>query len=189
MLKKIPYQRAQDIFPLYAPNEAFLKLATKEISPLALIESAMAQALYSDTIIFLAHALPLREGIWWAACCASARSDWNEQEADAIRAAKAWVHTPDENTRIHAGKMADIAGLKTGAGWAAQAAFWSGGSMIRPEDPVVAPPPYLYAQGVAGSVNLTAVLPDGQNATEQYEQFVKIALHLAQGGNGQIEEK
>lgn len=184
MFKKIPYKRADEILHLYSPEAAFTLLAAQHLSPSSLIDAAIAEELFSDIITFLAHALPIREAIWWSACCASTRNDWNEPEQDAIRAAKAWVHMPDEITRRHAAEMATLAELKTGAGWAAQAAFWSGGSMTKPKDPVVPPPPYLYAQAVAGSVNLTALLPNGDNAKQQYLHFISIGINIAHGGNG-----
>lgn len=186
MLKKIPYQDPQNILRLYSPSEPFLLLATQNILPSALIELAMSHALFSDTVIFLAHGLPIREAIWWATCCASTIDDWDEKQNDAIRAAKAWSHAPDESTRRHAGAMATIAGLESGAGWAAQAAFWSGGSMIKPEDPIVPPPPHLYAQAVAGSVNLCAVLPPGKKPEARYMDFINMGLDIARGGNGKI---
>ncbi len=83
---------------------------------------------------------PVRESIWWSVTCAASLHHWKEDEANSIRAAKAWVYTPDETSRRFAEQMAEKAGLGTGAGWAAQAAFWSGGSMIKPEDPAVPPP-------------------------------------------------
>jgi hypothetical protein len=43
----------------------------------------------------------------------------------------------------------------------------------------------LYAQAVAGSINLSAVLPDGEEAKERYQQFVEMGLNIASGGNGQ----
>ncbi len=184
ILKKIPYTYAEDVLNLYSPEKPILQLLHKDMTPFELIQAAMKEALFSDCMFFLAHALPLREAIWWAACCASENKTWNKEELDAISATKAWVNTPEENTRIHAGKMANAAQLETGAGWAAQAAFWSGGSMLRPEDPVVPPPLYLYAKGVAGSVNLSAVLPIEENAVEKYNAFVDIALDIANGGNG-----
>lgn len=82
--------------------------------------------------------------------------------------------------------MALKAGLDSGAGWAAQSAFWSGGSITRPSDPIVPPPQYLYAQAVAGCINLSAVLPEGQLAIERYQHFIDIGLDIAKGGNGDI---
>ncbi|MPY22321.1 Twin-arginine translocation pathway signal [Shewanella psychropiezotolerans] len=185
-LLKIPYQSAQDILDLYTPEVSFSQLANKKMLPLELIEIAFENELYAEAVMYLAHALPLRETIWWAYCCAHSRDDWNEAEANAIRAAKAWVHIPDEASRRFAEAMANKSGLESGAGWAAQAAFWSGGSITQPDDPIVPPPPYLYAQAAAGCISLTAILPDGSKAKKRYRQFIDIALHIAKGGNGQI---
>ncbi|USD50798.1 Twin-arginine translocation pathway signal [Vibrio sp. SCSIO 43153] len=185
MLIKVPHQSAQDILSVYEPNAAFAELADANTTPVDLISVAMEEELFADAVTFLAHALPVRESIWWSVTCAASLQHWKEDEANAIRAAKAWVYTPDETSRRFAEQMAEKAGLETGAGWAAQAAFWSGGSMIKPEDPAVPPPPYLYAQAVAGSINLSAVLPDGEEAKERYQQFVEMGLNIASGGNGQ----
>jgi len=185
-LLKVPYQNAQQILALYEANSDFVQLATSSMSPFELLQLALDQELYGDAVTFLAHGLPIRESVWWASCCASQRHDWNELELDAVRAAKAWVHTPDETSRRFAEQMAEQASLDTGAGWAAQAAFWSGGSMTSPSDPIVPPPPYLYAQAVAGSINLTAVLPDGEQAKQRYQAFFDIGFDIAKGGNGEV---
>ncbi|KDM90329.1 DUF6931 family protein [Photobacterium galatheae] len=186
-LRKIPYQSAKDIVAFYSPTPPFSQLAAENTSPRELIGMAMAQEMFADAVTFLAHALPVRESVWWAACCAATRTDWNEDEANAVRAAKAWVHTPDETSRRHAEQMAELAGLESGAGWAAQSAFWSGGSMTKPNDPVMPPPPYLYAQAVAGCINLSAVLPDGEAAKQRYRDFIDMGLNIAAGGNGEHE--
>ncbi|MGF1717836.1 DUF6931 family protein [Photobacterium chitinilyticum] len=183
---KIPHQSAKDILSCYEASDEILELVEQYIEPAALIDAAIKAEFFSDTAIFIAHALPVREAVWWACCCADQRNDWSPDEANAIRAAKAWVHTPDETSRRFAEQMAEQAQLQTGAGWVAQAAFWSGGSMIAAGEPVVPPPEYLYSHAVAGAVNLCAVLPDGLSAKSRYAQYFKIGLHIAQGGNGQI---
>ncbi|MGR6862755.1 DUF6931 family protein [Aliivibrio salmonicida] len=185
MLIKVPHKSAQDILSVYEPNATFANLADASTTPIDLILVAVEQELFADAVTFLAHALPIRESIWWGVTCAVSLQHWSEDEDNAIRATKAWVYIPDEINRRFAEKMAGKAGLETGAGWAAQAAFWSGGSMIKPEDPVVPPPPYLYAQAVAGCINLSAVLPDGEGAKEHYQRFIEMGLNIASGGNGQ----
>ena len=185
---KIPQHNAADIIALYEASDEFIELSQQYNSPASLIDNAIKQQLFSDVVIFIAHALPVREAIWWACCCATQQKDWNEDEANAIRAAKAWVHAPDETTRRMAEQMAIKAELQTGAGWVAQAAFWSGGSMIAVGEPVIPPPEYLYSHAVAGAVNLSAVLPDGQEALPRYDSYLKIGLNIAQGGNGQTGE-
>ncbi len=183
-LIKIPHSNAQDILSCYQPNAPILDLLDDTMSPQQMIEKAIEAELFSDTALFIAHGLPIREAIWWATQCAGTRNDWSEDEINAISAAKAWVQTPDETNRRHAEEMAKVSTLETGAGWSAQAAFWSGGSMTSPKDPIVPPPPYIYAQAVAGCVNLCAVLPDGADAKDRYQHYFKIAMDIACGGNG-----
>lgn len=169
---------------LYRADPQFHSLADENTSPYEFINQAIERELFSDIVIFLAHALPVRESVWWAVTCASTRDDWNDAEQKAISAASDWVYTPDEASRRHAERMAKIAQLGSGAGWAAQAAFWSAGSMTNPGDPVVLPPQFLYAQAVAGSVNLSAILPTGELALSRYHTFLTLGLDIAQGGTG-----
>ncbi|CZF78297.1 hypothetical protein GCE9029_00754 [Grimontia celer] len=183
---KIPQVFADDILKLYQPQDGILPLIEPGLTPQQLLERAVNAGQFADAVIFLAHALPVRESIWWGCCCAGLRSDWSEQEQDAIRSAKAWVHTPDETSRRYAEQAANTATLQNGAGWIAQAVFWSGGSMTGPTDPVVPPPEYLYAQAVGGSINLTAILPDGAEAENRYRQFIEMGINIAHGGNGNI---
>lgn len=184
---KIPHQFAKDIMALYEPTAEAQEVLGDNMSPYDWLEQAVNSELYSDAVTFIAHGLPIRESIWWACNCASSRDDWSTEENDAINAAKAWVYTPDETSRRYAEEMAKIAKLDTGAGWAAQAAFWSGGSMTSPTDPIVPPPANLYAQAVAGCINLSAVLPDGAHAVERYKHYIEMGSDIANGGNGEQE--
>ncbi|MCX9004613.1 hypothetical protein NLN86_23645 [Citrobacter portucalensis] len=186
---KIPYTLPQDIFKLYDANTNIHMLAGESTTPHELINMALSREYYSDAVTFLAHALPVRESVWWATMCAITRSDWNTTEMKAISAARAWVYAPNETARRYAEKLAKDAQLHSGAGWVAQAVFWSSGSMTAPEDPSVSPPQFLYAHAVAGSINLSAVLPDGEHAIPRYKNFLKIGLNIAHGGNGSLSGK
>ncbi len=73
------------------------------------------QELLPDAVTYLVHALPVRESVWWATCCASAKLDWNSVENEAIQSAKAWVHVPDETNSRQAGNSAIKAGLDASA--------------------------------------------------------------------------
>ncbi|RLV61234.1 Twin-arginine translocation pathway signal [Parashewanella curva] len=187
-LLKIPYDTPQKLFSIYQPNADYILFSEPFPTPYELIQNSRTNENFSHVITFLAHGLPIREAVWWAVCCASKRTDWNESELNAIQSARAWVHAPDEANRRYAEDMAKKAGLESGAGWAAQSAFWSGGSMIDPDSPEVLPPAYLYAQAVSGCITLTAVLPYGENAEQRYNEFIDIGLNIAMGGNGKVEK-
>ncbi len=186
-LIKIPYEKACQVTDIYEAETDFLSTAVQDdFTPYDSIKVGLDNELFSDTVTFIAHGLPIREAVWWAVCCTKHRTDWNIPEKQAIDAAEAWVFKPDESYRRLAEKAVDTAGLDTGAGWAAQAAFWSGGSMLAVDAPIIPPPPNLYAQAVAGCINLSAVYPDGENAKSNYLTFIEIGLKIAQGGNGSL---
>lgn len=183
-LIKIPYQHIREILTKFNPKPELLEIAEEYSSPLAFINQLRHLEHYSDLVIFLAHALPLRESIWWACCCGRLNLNWTEKEQVALQMAEMWVRHGDDKYRQLAGNAASESGLETGAGWVAQAAFWSGGSMLDHTQPPVVPPAFLYAQAVAGAVNLIAALSDIEANNDIYIKAIDIALDIAKGGNG-----
>ncbi|CAA0113999.1 Uncharacterised protein [BD1-7 clade bacterium] len=183
-LLKIPQNLASDICAHYDQSDETKALLTPDLTPVKLINALIDDEQWQELVLFIAHSLPVREAVWWACCCLSLRDDWSPAEVDAIQAAKAWVNLPDETSRRYCETVAEIADLQTAPGWAAQAAFWSGGSMIAADQPSVAPPAFLYAHAVAGAVNLCAVLPDGLEAAKRYPSYIRIGLDIAAGGAG-----
>lgn len=180
---KIPHQYAQDILKLFEPSEELSEQLEENMAPAALINKLHEAKLYNDLVIFISHAIPVREAIWWGCCCL-ADQQWNQIETDALRAAQAWVKSPDETTRRHAEQTALKAQFQTAPGWIAQASFWSGGSITPPGQPATMPPSHLYAHAVAGAINLAALLPDGSEADKRYTKYIKSGLDIASGGNG-----
>ena len=141
---------------------------------------------FPAALAMLAHALPKREAVWWG-CIAVRRAnppDPNSAADTALSAAEAWVYHPDEQSRQPIGEAATKAGLNTPAGWAAMAAFWSGGSLAPPDSPVVPPQDDLTAKAVAGATTLAAIDDDQQRAAGKSIAFIKIALDIALGGDG-----
>ena len=134
----------------------------------------------------LAHALPKREAVWWA--CVVARTQVLERTRPeitaALEAAEAWVYTPDEQTRRAAMARAQATQFDHPGVWAAVAAFWSGGSMVAENLPAVPPAEHLTAVAVTGAVQLSAVIPDPQQAPERLRVFLAQAVDIANGGNG-----
>lgn len=71
----------------------------------------------SNAVRFLAHALPPREGVWWACICLRlAAPRYLPPEEDALRALTRWVLDPGEPTRQAVQKAGDGADLATPAG-------------------------------------------------------------------------
>jgi hypothetical protein len=141
----------------------------------------------ADAARFMAHALPKREAVWWACMCARATApEPPPQDAEAVAAAEAWVRKPEEELRRAAMAKAEAAGFRSPEAWAAVGAFWSGGSMAPPGQPVVPPAEHLTGVAVAGAVSLAAVRREPEKAEATLRRFVDSGLDIAAGGPGRI---
>ena len=189
MLLKIPYERAEQLLCIYQQEDDDQESDArfdKSLSPEAYIQLLIDAKEMMMACDFFAHAMPVREAVWWAYCCAVRRDDWSNKDYQALNDVSVWVKKNDELSRRAAEKSAKATDLQTGAGWAAQAAFWSGGSICPPDVPFTAPPPYMYAKAVAASVKLTASLPDGKKTDKYYPLFMNIGFNIARGGAGDV---
>jgi hypothetical protein len=135
---------------------------------------------FADAVRFVAHALPTREGIWWAWVCARRAS--GAEPPPAIRAAldatERWVTQPTDENRRLAMRMAEEAGLDTPAGCAALAVFFSGGSIAPPESPPVPAPEFVSAKAIAGAVIAAAVTTEPEKAPEKFRAFIAQGMEV-----------
>lgn len=185
-MKKILANHASDIFSNYDVNPDVINLNLDDYSPAEFIKRLQEDGFYSDAVVFLSHALPRREAVWWACLCARKATkilaDKNDQLA--LKAAEEWVIKPTEENRRNAEKLAEMTNYKTPSGWAATAAFWSGSSITKENETPVPPPAYLYAHAVAGAVNMTASFINGDDINKTYHELLNHGLSIADGGNG-----
>ncbi|MDC5707759.1 hypothetical protein OPW41_17770 [Vibrio europaeus] len=184
--KKIPYQTCGQILPRYTASDEAKELLDEELSVEQTIQLLQQNQLNNDLVQFLAHALPVREAIWWASLCIQLRIDvWNSTQTQCIQTAQQWVQAPAEDLRRKAELLSNRLELNCGPSWLAQAIFWNGsGSIVAPDLPAVLPDPFLYAKAVAGSINHAAALPNWKGSEEYYTQSLSYALDIANGGNG-----
>ena len=186
MYKKIPYQSSSQIIPRFQASEEAKECINDELPIDQVIVSLQKSELYNDLVQFLAHALPVRESIWWALCCLYSRNDvWNETQKMALDTTKHWALSPSEELRRKSELLANRLKLNCGPSWVSQAVFWNGsGSIVAPDLPTVLPDPYLYAKAVSGAINHAAALPVWDQTSSYYENAVIAAIDIAQGGNG-----
>jgi hypothetical protein len=155
-------------------GEEAMALMKPEMHPLDFIAKMMEKRLYPDAVRFVAHALPKREGVWWA--WMSARRVAGENPPPKIKAAleatEKWIAQPTDENRRAAKAAADTAKLGTAAGCAGLAAFFAGDSLGPADVPAVAPGPYLTAKAVAGAVNFAALTGDPHQSPEKFNSFV-----------------
>ncbi|MCK6265167.1 hypothetical protein KP803_17970 [Vibrio sp. ZSDE26] len=182
--KKIPYQVGMQVIGRFKPSEETLSLITEDSSINESIEILNANEQYFDLCQFFAHALPVREAIWWAALCLEQRKeDWNPTQIQCIETAKSWAQTPSEELRRKAELFATRLNVNCGPSWLAQAVFWNGsGSIVAPDLPQVMPDALLYSKAVAGSINHAAALPEWEHTHRYYHYAIETATNIAKGG-------
>jgi len=187
-MKKVHQKLASEIYEHIDLEKDAEALIDASYSPAQYLEALMNDKQYYSAVIFLAHALPKREAVWWACLCSKSviTADTKKDDVDALKAAEQWVYNPNEENRRLAEKLALKTEFVSPPSWAAMGAFWSGGSVTGIDDPPVPPAPYLYAHAVAGAVNLAATIDHKSDAENTYQQFLTQGIDIANGGNGEV---
>lgn len=157
-----------------------------ELTPPQFLNQLLASNDLDGAVKFMAFALPHREAVWWACCCARLELNGGESEANlaALQAAEAWVRLPNDPNRRAAYARAQATDFKCPAAWAAMAAFWSAGSMSPVDQPEVPAPAFLRGVAVSGAVALAAVQFEPLRADEKRERYLAAAIDIANGGTG-----
>ena len=153
-----------------------------------MLDRLVASGFLAEATRLIAHALPKREAVWWACMCAehTARPASDKPEGKAIAAAEHWVRAQTDEARRAAFATAQETGFDTPGAWAAVAAFWSGGSMAPPGQPVVPPAAHLTGTAVAGAVALAAVRPHPGRRDARLRRFIDSGRDIAAGGPGRL---
>lgn len=189
-LKKITAMAAGDIARQAKLSEKAEALLTGGAAPAAYLGALMEAGLDADAVRFLAFALPKREAVWWA--CLAARdalaTDNRPEVAACLAAAEAWVYRPDDEKRRQMLPLAEAIGFETPAGYAALAAYWSGGSIAPPDAPEVPPDPSLTPTMAGAAVLVAATKPDPVKAPAKHKLAIVRAVDIANGGNGRLQQ-
>ena len=185
---KVAAVNAGELMVHFELGDKAVEVLHPELNPQGGVQVLMAAGCYFEAIKLLAHGLPKREAVWWA--CLAARQlqthETDELNISALIAAEAWAKKPSEENRQRCKELARKTKYETPASWAATAASWSTGSLAEPGEPEVAPPEFLYAHAVAGSVTLAGGMLNVDDPTEGMKHFIEQGINLAEGGNGLI---
>jgi hypothetical protein len=143
-------------------------LLRDDLTPPQFLHVLIERRLFRDATQFLSHALPKREGVWWALLCARERAGPSPPPAtaDALRAAETWVRDPSEENRL----AAKPAGYATPAECTAGAAFCSGEGR-------------QPARSVAGAVMTAAMHDSPEKAPERLQAFLARGIEVATGAS------
>ena len=165
--------------------QAALRGCPDVASALSRLEAAGFTA---EALRLLAHALPAREGVWWACMCASSTAprDLGADDRLARETAELWARQPSDELRHLAMSHAEAGGCTTAEAWAAIAAFWSGESIGRAGHPVVTPVPGQGNGAVGAAVTLAGVRGDGKRHGARLKRMLDSGREIASGGTGRL---
>jgi hypothetical protein len=156
-----------------------LALLREDSTPETFVDALEKQELYEDAVNFWAHKLAADAGVKWAlACIRELESpEQKARKSASLEAADRWVLAPGDATRWAAKDAADKSTETAPADILAIGIFLSGGSIASPQSPAVEPPPYSAQKLISGSVRVTVLTHEPQNAAARY----KRALTLGRG--------
>jgi hypothetical protein len=178
---------AEAVCRLFKPTPAARAMIVPGLPACVLFHQLVGLGLYADARRLLAHALPPRRAVWWAALClhdSGTRKPFDTPEEEAaFAAAVCWVLTPGEAARRAAGAAGWAARPHTAAGQLALAAFLTGGSMSRPGLPAVYPEPHLCGRLCGVVVYLASVRFDPARYKNYLRQYLEVGLEVARGLN------
>lgn len=185
-LSKIAPVTAEELCARASLSDQARRLLVPSLDASSFLERLLNAGLFVDAVRLLSFALPVRQGVWWA--CLAVRTAVAENfispAKDAILAAEAWVYKPVEVNRAATLPAAEAAGVDSFAGYAALAAFWSGGSMTPVGQPELAPNPMLSPNAVAAAVLLAGLDAAPESAALWYHGMVIRGIDIANGGDG-----
>jgi hypothetical protein len=143
----------------------------------------------TEAVRVLAHALPKREGVWWACMCASSTAphDLNDSDRLARETAELWVRQQTDTMRRAAMAHAEAGRYMTAEAWTGIAAFWSGDSIAPLGEPAIPPLPEQSGSAVAAAVTLASVRGDGKQHAARLKRFLDSGRDIASGGVGRMQ--
>jgi hypothetical protein len=188
--RKVVDRTAAEICARVALSEEARAFLVPSLSPQGYLDLLLAYDQYADAVRFLAFALPVREGVWWA--CVTARVNLPPEPPAgvlaALKLAETWVYTPDDAVRRECLASAEALQFEGAASYAALAAFWSGGSMAPEALPEVLPNPSLAQTGVGAAILLAVTSGQSDRMNARFRDAIARGIDIANGGNGGLKD-
>jgi hypothetical protein len=182
-LIKIQAAAAAEVCARFALSDEGKPLLRDGTTPREFVAVLIDNKKYLDGIDFMAHALPVREGIWWGCLCMQHALGDNLSPPDraAATATVQWLKLSTEENRAAAKALATSADPLSPAGALAMAVGLTGGSMYPPELPFKAPPPFAPQGAIARAVKLASIKCPPVPVAKAQRSFVELAIRVAEG--------
>jgi hypothetical protein len=142
------------------------------MKPHEFLAALTEQKKFVEAIDFMAHALPVREGIWWGCLCMqhAVGDRLSPPERAAATAVVRWVMQPTEETRTAAKAPAEAADPLSPAGALAMAAYQAGGG---------APGAIASAKSIARAIKLASI--KAERIAKMQECYLELGMEIAEG--------
>ena len=151
------FATARDVLLAYPQIAIAFQSRLDDTPSSAYVDKLVAQGQWADAIAFIAHLLPRREAVWWAAQCVRKEPKaFTIQEEPLVAAAEGWVREPSEANRKAALVLGDAANAMRAAVWVTRAAGWSGGVLYEVDDTKIMCQPHMSPAAARGAVMLAA---------------------------------
>lgn len=171
---KVKVDTAAEICARFELKREARPLLGKGMAPKEFVEALLANKQYGAGIDFMAHALPVREAVWWGCLCVQHiyGSSMGSSEKKACTAAVQWVIEPTEEHRMAALTPAQEAGRASPSGQLAIAVNQTGGGP---------PGPFAPAKAVALAIKLSSNQADPAKIVDSQRLFVELGIGVAEG--------
>lgn len=182
-LVKVAAATAAEVCARFDLRQEARPLLCDGMGPNEFVEALVAKKQYVAAIDFIAHALPVREAIWWGCLCLQHATDGDLSPPDkaACKAAVQWVMQPTEENRAAAQAPAQEAGLATPAGQLALATNQTGGNIAPANAPPMPPAPFEPAKAVARAVKMATAKADPVKIIDTQRLLVELGIGVAEG--------
>ena len=185
MSSRVRFVAASDVFEAFVDLRLAVPPPRGDAVPLIYARELLASRRPANAIAFLAHLLPRREAVWWARQCVGALLGPLAEDS-ALRAAEAWVRSPEEENRRAALEIGAALDQRLPTTWLALAAAWSGGSMCAPDLKPLPPPKSGCAKAANAAIALACATGDPRFYAQRVAACAEAGIRFAEGGDARV---
>ncbi len=156
-MTRIRFATARDVMDAFPQITAVISCEFDDTPSLDFLDGLVARGMFPEAVSLLAHLLPRRESVWWAAKSVRAASaPLRAEDEQLIAAAEHWVREPDDERRRAALSLGKEAQPSLAATWVARGAAWSGGAIFENGPVKVMSEPFMTPAAVRGAILIAA---------------------------------
>lgn len=176
---------ATDVLARYPAGDALIDRAATNEDPLQLLDWLVTQEKFAEAIDFLCYWMPPQYVVWWGCLCI-----WEiERDTDSPAVETAmhliiqWLQNPAEAERLELSQIDHLLPPEHPARFLANAAKFSGGSMVAADLPPLSPPKYLFCRLGGAAIKLVGAKGQPADYVSTHKQIMQFGLEVLRGVN------